>query len=92
MYYYYYFYFLNISKRSNKGRILLAVLSVIWWVTKLPSHSQVILDQLLNPTNPQFPHLYHDKFGSIGLEGLTTIISEIAKRFVEAVSSIPQLT
>ena len=57
------FYFLNIFQRSNKSRILLAVLSVIWLVTQLSNHSQVILDQFLYPTNPPFPHLYLKRLG-----------------------------
>ena len=56
-------YFLNIFKRSNKSRMLLAVLSVIWLVTQLSNHSQVILDQFLYATNPQFPHLYLRRLG-----------------------------
>lgn len=52
----------------------------------------MILDQFLNPTSPQFPHLYHDRVGQIGLERLTTLTSEIAKRFVAAVPPVPQLT
>lgn len=79
---------MNVFKRSNKGRIL-AVLSVTRLLSKLSSHTQVILGQFLNPVNPQFPHLYQDLVGGVGLEGLMTIISETAKRFVEALPPIP---